>query len=567
MSAKWGFPRPELTSCDSHNQQAKRARRPHAQMTAKAQLTPPPGPPPGARAHGNSVGKLIAGLLVAVLVVTAIGVVVFLPGRVAEHTAQNSAVSERARLDPAAQQSIYAIVREAGPTIESPSLSSPEINPSTTQAKTEPAPQAPRPPDEARAAAATQKVKTFAEAALRQALQRQVRLENAGVAVWGVEQVHTSYAQAQAVLAAADEDFAAGRYEQALAGYREAAGQFDTLEHSRPERLQASLAKGHAALAAGETSLAAGAFELALALEPGNAEATSHLERARRRPNVIAELERGRALQAQDKLREAQQAYESAVAIEADFAPAQQAAKKVAQQIRQRKFDAAMGEAIVALDAGRFDVARRALARARRIEPRSQQVVEVAQRLGAAVTLAKLSGLRKSAAQFEAQERWTEAVKAYDAALQLDDTASFAVNGQVRALNFAKLHSELERYLSNPQRLQSAAPLARAQKLLAAAERIGKAGPRLQQQRSKLAGLIDVAQQPVEVVLRSDGQTEITILRVQRLGAFNRRILQLRPGAYTALGTRAGYRDVRVRVEISPSTPSAPVDIRCVEAI
>ena len=121
--------------------------------------------------------------------------------------------------------------------------------------------------------------------------------------------------------------------------------------------------------------------------------------------------------------------------------------------------------------------------------------------------------------------------------------------------------------MSKPERLQSADPLARARKVLSAAERIREAGPRLRRERAQLASIIDAAEQPVEVVLRSDGQTEITILKVQRLGVFDKRVLSLRPGVYIALGTRLGYRDVRVRVQVSPRAPGVTVDIRCEEAI
>ncbi len=69
------------------------------------------------------------------------------------------------------------------------------------------------------------------------------------------------------------------------------------------------------------------------------------------------------------------------------------------------------------------------------------------------------------------------------------------------------------------------------------------------------------------MVVQSDNATEVVIYRVGRLGRFNRRELQLRPGRYTAIGSRPGYRDVRKVFEIPAGTEQATLRIRCEEII
>ena len=44
---------------------------------------------------------------------------------------------------------------------------------------------------------------------------------------------------------------------------------------------------------------------------------------------------------------------------------------------------------------------------------------------------------------------------------------------------------------------------------------------------------------------RPTTQTEVSIYRVGRLGAFDRKDVELLPGRYTVVGMRAGFRDVR----------------------
>jgi hypothetical protein len=71
----------------------------------------------------------------------------------------------------------------------------------------------------------------------------------------------------------------------------------------------------------------------------------------------------------------------------------------------------------------------------------------------------------------------------------------------------------------------------------------------------------------VAVQLESDGETEVTVYRVGRLGRFQTRQLELRPGSYTVVGSRRGYRDVRRELEVAPGQSPPPLRIVCQEAI
>jgi hypothetical protein len=48
---------------------------------------------------------------------------------------------------------------------------------------------------------------------------------------------------------------------------------------------------------------------------------------------------------------------------------------------------------------------------------------------------------------------------------------------------------------------------------------------------------------------------------------FFSRSLELRPGTYTVVGTRRGYRDVRVLLRVKPEVPAEPLVVRCEEEI
>jgi len=67
--------------------------------------------------------------------------------------------------------------------------------------------------------------------------------------------------------------------------------------------------------------------------------------------------------------------------------------------------------------------------------------------------------------------------------------------------------------------------------------------------------------------VQSDELTEVTVYRVGRLGTFERQRLQLRPGTYTVVGSRRGYRDVRHTLVIVAGEIPNPLTVRCEERI
>jgi hypothetical protein len=91
--------------------------------------------------------------------------------------------------------------------------------------------------------------------------------------------------------------------------------------------------------------------------------------------------------------------------------------------------------------------------------------------------------------------------------------------------------------------------------------------PGLSHQLGQVAALLDQAATPVDVMLRSDNLTSVTVYRVGELGNFTQRALQLKPGRYVVVGTRSGFRDVRRELTISPGNAPPALLIQCVDPI
>jgi hypothetical protein len=61
--------------------------------------------------------------------------------------------------------------------------------------------------------------------------------------------------------------------------------------------------------------------------------------------------------------------------------------------------------------------------------------------------------------------------------------------------------------------------------------------------------------------------TEVTLFRVGVLGSFTATEVDLRPGNYTAVGSRDGYRDVRRTFTVLPGRELEPISVICEEPI
>jgi hypothetical protein len=155
----------------------------------------------------------------------------------------------------------------------------------------------------------------------------------------------------------------------------------------------------------------------------------------------------------------------------------------------------------------------------------------------------------------------------YQAVLDMDDTIRFAQEGKARAGFRADLSEKLEFQISHPERLSEDKVLDEASTLLDNASAVSSLGPKLERQIARLTDLVAEFSTPVQVRLLSDGKTEVVVYKVGTIGRFATHALVLRPGTYTVVGRRPGYRDVRHRLVVRADAPPKPLDVRCEEEI
>jgi len=400
---------------------------------------------------------------------------------------------------------------------------------------------------------------TTAQATLQAAREnfdrRLAALEARGAGVWGGADFAAAKTRAAESVGAHD----AGNMQIAQQRLDEAALHLDQVERLASQALAAQLEAGEKALAAGRQELATQAFELARRIDPSDQRAADGQRRALHLSGVLPLLaDAQNAASSHDFSRETQD-YSKALELDPRNATAKSGLARARAAFGDDNYAKAVGAGFAALGAGRVGDARAAFEKARTYRPNGAEAAEGLRRVDAALTARGFVAIRQHAAALEAQERWDEAMQAYDSALKSDPSLVFAQQGKLRATGRAELGRSLQALLDRPERL--------AAQLLQAAKAQLPSGPVLRSQTARLELLLPEFDKPVRLSLVSDNATQVAIRSIGSFGSFARREIELKPGKYTLIGTRTGYRDVRRDITIAPGQENQTISISCSEPI
>ncbi len=393
--------------------------------------------------------------------------------------------------------------------------------------------------------------------------QRLAALEKKDVAQWG----GTTLGDARAALAAADTAAGKREFAAALEKLKSAAQQIGQLEKQVPEVVRQRLADGQAALDAGRSAEATDRFTAVLRVDAANAAARAGLKRARVLDDVLKEVAAGTRAEQGGDAAAAQAAYRRALALD----PATRAARDGLARLQARAtgdaYSAAMSIGLAALARKDYTAARQAFERAGQIRPGAPEVADGLRQIEQAGRTRDIGEMLARARAAEREERWADALAAYRDALKVDPALVDGQQGAERSEPRAMLDAQLQTYLDRPDRLFSQEGRTTARNVLAQAQAVSPAGPRLGAQAQRLDQLLRQAETPIRIALASDNLTDVQIYRVGKLGVFDHRDVELMPGRYTVVGTRSGFRDVRKEVTLLPGAPPPQLVIRCEEPI
>lgn len=401
------------------------------------------------------------------------------------------------------------------------------------------------------------------ETVLGELLSKFETLEKRAVQRWG----GLRFRRAQEVYAAGDAAYLERDYALASEKYREAIDIVEPLLGQVDAEFSKAFDAGMQALENGDTVEALHHLELAVAISSGHAGAQAGLKRARNLDTVLSLTDQGIALEKNLELEAARQSFGRAIELDPEWQPARTGHERVLATINQMEFDQRMSEGLDALGAGDYASARAAFRMAQKLQPASREPGDGLMQVDQGIRLQRIASLERQAESEQAAEEWEAATESYEAILEIDSNLSFAQEGLAHAQQMTALHEKLAEYMDDPDKLSAQSTMNRATRLVVEITRMGDIGPRLADERDQLSQLLKRAATPVPVQLVSDNLTDVSIYKVGKLGSFEARELNLRPGTYVATGSRPGYRDVRLEFRVAPENDPEPIVVRCEETI
>ena len=469
----------------------------------------------------NSKQKGIQKLALVLLLLLASGVIFVLPNLVSEPWIHGSDQSQRS-------------------TVPSPTV----VSPSTAAQKTQ--------------------YRQDAQTVLAEIIQRRDRLLNErGVEQWG----EFEFKQAQKAVERGDQEYGFGDYSDAVSSYRSALVGLTELESKAESLLEQAITDATVAIENSVLSTAVSTTILATAIAPENRTVIELSQRAQSLPTVIEAMELGDQLLALDRLDQAEQAFTEAVTADPEHRKAAAALASSQQQITEQRFRGFMSDGFRALDKNNFKTATQAFEQAGTVYQDNPAVAQALAQVETRRSQLWVSDRILEATELEAEEKWQQAVEVYKQLLATDGTLTDVRVKQIPVTVRADLDQRIKKALGDPLALSAISQFRRGQKVLQDATGIRNPGPVLQQQISMLRKALKASQTPIQVVLTSDSNTDVTLFRVAKLGAFDKTAVSLKPGRYIVAGTRMGFRDVRVEFTVTDQGLDQPINVSCNEAV
>lgn len=407
------------------------------------------------------------------------------------------------------------------------------------------------------------KLRKEAQDVLANLLEAQNELEEHGVEQWAADR----FTRAKAAATEGDAQYRERRFDEAIASYGLGLEQLQALLLDAPLALAEHLESARQALDGGRSESANAALAVAAAIDPDSEELAGLVQRLKVLKQLLQLLSQAAEAEDRGDLASAEDLLQQATALDPEHPGARSELARVTAAHTKQRFNNAMSDGYLALNDGRFAPARTAFKQAAQLAPGSAEATSALQEVNSAETTHRLSSLQRSGQAYETKEQWQDAVNAFEQALQIDDSLKFAQEGLKRSRSRYQLDKQFRTIIDQPERLSDKTVAEATAKLLRQAKTINPHGLVLQKQLAQLEELLQKANTPIAVILRSDMETEVTVRKVVKLGRFHQRELTLRPGTYTAVGTRVGYRDVRRTFSVSHDSAPAAVVVICTERI
>lgn len=398
---------------------------------------------------------------------------------------------------------------------------------------------------------------------LSKVLDKQNTLEQHHVELWGKKQFDLAFEKAKQ----GDLSYRSQEFDKAIALYTESLTMLTNLELEIEHQYEVYLKKGSEALAANNAPEAKKLLQIAMYLKPEGIDAQEKYDRALVLDEVLSLNKEGETLIQNKSLNIAKKRFLKAIELDKNSLLTQRNLSSVKEKITQRDFSKAMSRGYVSLNKREFNNAIKHFSTAQKILPESGDPKEAIIQSKNQQIQEQIAVILNSAAIFEKALKWQEAAKEYNQALLIDSSLTAARVGLIRSNSKFELESRLNKIIKNPMRLSNNNVYLEAQNTYKQAVKIQNPDANLLKQITSVKQILAQSKLPIDIEILSDDLTHITIYRIGDIGHFTNKNMSLKPGEYTLIGSRNGYRDIRKVVTLIPGSKNNKILVKCVEKV
>lgn len=399
--------------------------------------------------------------------------------------------------------------------------------------------------------------------ALEAFLVLKVQAEGENIATWAEK----AYQDILHIEESGDQYFSAREYGNAQNNYSRALIDLEILLGTKTVTFEKFLQEGYRFLSEEKSGDALKSFTMALAISRDDQDALAGAQRAGNLDAILALYRSALAHEQSGDLIAAEDALNELEQLDKNYIPAQTLLQRVRKNSEKQIFEQQMSSFFSDLEKEDLKRARDALEKIKKTHNGHPEVIQAETLLTEKEETVLVNNLKKRAEVQSSKEQWKDALATYQQILTIAPDVLFAVNGRQQAKKRNELDQALKESLSQPHRLQEDAQLEAARRLLSYARQFSPGGERLDNQVDQLDKLVTRASTVVPVVISSDNMTDIVIYHVGRMGTFFSKQITLKPGKYTVVGSRKGFRDIRTIIEVGPEKGNNQLYIDCREPI
>ena len=410
--------------------------------------------------------------------------------------------------------------------------------------------------------AAKKQYRQEAQAVLSDIVELVSDLDQIGASEWATN----SYDNAKQLIKKGDKEYLEAKYQRSIETFMEALEALKGIRNHSDKTLKQALDEGFRYLEDLRGEDAAAKARLASMISPDDPSVRELYERSKLLPKLVQSIYLAEKHVLSGKTAAAILSYEEALQIDSRHKPTQEKLNMLKQQKRENDFYAQMSIGFNALDENRFREAQTAFWTAVDIDPSRLEAQQALDQLSSRRSQYNTDRALKTAFELESMEEWQKAVDVYDTLIAEDVSLTEPKIRRVNASVRAQIDKRADHILKHPLKLSKPGTFRQTQKLLEDMKGI-EGGEKLKTQVKQLQQALYLSQVPIQVRFGSDGLTNVTLYRIGEFGTFTNKMVQLKPGSYQVAGSRTGFRDVQIEFTVKPNSSNMSIEVRCTDTI